>query len=342
MEPQNTNPLPDRSASLFSAAPTVSVVIPTRGRPQLLARAIRSVLAQSLQSFEIIIVLDGEDPETETALGEFSDPRIHLLKLSPAAGGAAARNAGVNAACGKWIAFLDDDDEFLPTKLEKQLAAAGSCAQSTLVVSQAFARSAKGDQIWPSRFPGPQESICEYLFCRKQLRQGSSFLQTTTFFVSRELARRIPFRTHLKRHQDWDWVINVIGAPGTRLVCIPEPLSIYHREHPPATSPTATTSVSRRTGWSESLDWAREVVLPQSRSAYSFFIATQCVTRLSPSDKLDWKVFSHLARECFVIGKPNGISALLFLAFWLRRLAIISRFPSVPVTQSSKAVTSLH
>jgi hypothetical protein len=343
MAAPHLNPPPGHPLAPQCVPPIVSIVIPTRGRPLLLARAIRSVLAQSLQAFEIIIVLDGEDAETEKAVHSFADPRIFLHKLIPAAGGAAARNAGVNAAFGQWVAFLDDDDEFLPAKLEMQLAAAQRTSSvSTLVVSQAFARSSNGEQIWPSRFPAPGESICEYLFCRNQLRQGTAFLQSSTFFVSRELALKVPFRAHLKRHQDWDWVIHILSAPGTNLICIPEPLSIYHREQPPAASSSAPASVSRRTGWQESLDWAREVVLPQSRSAYAFFVATQCVTRLRQSERLDGRVFLLLARECFLIGNSNLFSTLLFLAFWMRSFGIIHRFPRVMLTPAPHTVPSAH
>jgi hypothetical protein len=293
--------------------PIVTVVIPTRGRPQLLARAIRSVLAQTMQRFEIVVVLDGEDPVTDISVRAFDDSRLRLLKLSPSAGGAAARNAGVDAASGDWIAFLDDDDEFLPSKLELQLQAARCSNRQTLVVSRAYRRSQQGDQIWPSRFPDPHESICEYLFCRNQLRQGSAFLQTSTFFLSRGLAQKNPFRSHLRRHQDWDWVLQLLSDSSVQLVCMDQPLSIYHTMAPPH-----TTSVSRRRGWKDSLNWGREVVLQQSRTAYSFFIATQCVTRLQPKETLSWRVFARLSRECFLVGKPSRMSATLFIGFWLR------------------------
>ncbi len=305
--------------------PTVSVVIPTRGRPRLLARAIRSVLNQTLQDFEIVVVLDGSDPETTEIVHGFGDPRIHLLTLTTRAGGAAARNAGVNGSSGDWIAFLDDDDEFLPRKLELLVSAASrSNPRSTVVISQAIVRSSQGDQIWPARFPVADESVCEYLFCRKRLRQGTSFLQSSTFFVGRELVQQIPFRTQLNRHQDWDWIIQVISAPGTDLICINQPLSVYYMGHTPAPHSLADapfTSVSRRAGWKESLAWGRDIVLKQSRSAYSFFVATQCVTRLERSDRFRWQTLSTLIRECFAVGKPSSVSAALFVGFWIRLIA---------------------
>jgi glycosyltransferase involved in cell wall biosynthesis len=101
--------------------PIVSVVIPTKNRPSLVDRAVRSVLCQTIESLEVVVVVDGPDPETEAVLAKITDARLRVVVL-PASGGApAARNAGFSGARGAWIALLDDDDEWLPNKLERQL-----------------------------------------------------------------------------------------------------------------------------------------------------------------------------------------------------------------------------
>lgn len=100
---------------------TVSTVIPTRDRAELLARAIRSVEAQTRPADEIVVVDDGSrDGTVELLAREF--PRVRCLRLSPR-GVSAARNHGIRAARGEWIALLDSDDEWLPDKLEAQLEA---------------------------------------------------------------------------------------------------------------------------------------------------------------------------------------------------------------------------
>ena len=100
----------------------VSAVIPTRGRPELLQRAVRSALAQTLREIEVVVVIDGEDPVTSLALESGSqDGRLRVIALAVSVGGSDARNRGVDAARGEWIAFLDDDDEWLPGKLQAQL-----------------------------------------------------------------------------------------------------------------------------------------------------------------------------------------------------------------------------
>jgi len=303
----------------MSFAPEVTVVIPTHARAELLARAIRSVLKQTFENFEIVVVLDGEDPATLRAVERFLDSRIRCVTLDENSGGGSARNAGVAAAQGEWIAFLDDDDEFQPRKLECQLRAAKCVpANSSLIVCEAIVRSEQGDKIWPGRFPGDGESLCDYLFCRSGLRQGEAFLQTSTYFVSRELAMRIPFRTGLARHQDWDWLLRLEDEGQVRVAAVEKPLTIYYQGGP-------GPAVSRAGGWQTSLDWGREAVLPRSRRAYSFLIATQCVSRFSEGDCWSWKNLLRLARECFIAGRVCWMSAFLFGMFWLRAMLRSSR-----------------
>jgi len=107
--------------------PLISVVIPTFKRPQSLNRAICSILKQTYTNWEIIIVDDNNEDSTfrmdteEFMLAYSGDLRIRYIKHKQNLGGGLARNTGVEHANGKFIAFLDDDDEFLPTKLEKQI-----------------------------------------------------------------------------------------------------------------------------------------------------------------------------------------------------------------------------
>jgi glycosyltransferase involved in cell wall biosynthesis len=96
----------------MTGGPQFTVVIPTIGRPDDLNRAVQSVLHQTLQDFEVIVVADG------VAVPDLPrDPRIRALALPLTRGPAAARNAGIEAALGENLAFLDDDDEYLPDRL---------------------------------------------------------------------------------------------------------------------------------------------------------------------------------------------------------------------------------
>jgi hypothetical protein len=107
-----------------SAVPKVSVVVPTRDRPTELARAVRTVQAQSETAWELIVVDDGSVPAVTLRPAWLEDPRIRLVRHETSRGVSAARNTGIELATAPWIAFLDDDDLWWPHKLEAQLAAA--------------------------------------------------------------------------------------------------------------------------------------------------------------------------------------------------------------------------
>jgi glycosyltransferase involved in cell wall biosynthesis len=108
--------------SYFSPMPLVSVIIPTFNRARLLERAIVSVLSQTLRDFEVLIVDDGSTDATQNlSLIRCPDPRLRGIRLPENRGVSAARNAGVDATTAPLLAFLDSDDEWLPTKLDKQV-----------------------------------------------------------------------------------------------------------------------------------------------------------------------------------------------------------------------------
>ena len=102
----------------------VSVVIPTRDRPGLLAHTLRTVLWQEDVDAEVLVVDDGMGSDTSAVLERLGDSRVHLLRNSGPPGVSGARNSGIAAAKGHWIAFLDDDDLWAPGKLRAQLSVA--------------------------------------------------------------------------------------------------------------------------------------------------------------------------------------------------------------------------
>ena len=104
------------------ASPPVSVVIPAYNREATIVAAIDSVLGQSFGDFELLVVDDGSRDGTLAAARSVADPRVRVIAAEQNGGAAAARNLGATQARGDWIAFQDSDDEWLPRKLEKQMA----------------------------------------------------------------------------------------------------------------------------------------------------------------------------------------------------------------------------
>ena len=106
----------------MSVAPPVSVVIPAYNRVDSIRVAVESVLRQSWTDFELLVVDDGSTDGTREAVRAIPDPRLRLIETPRNMGASAARNLGIEEARGDWVAFQDSDDEWLPLKLEKQMA----------------------------------------------------------------------------------------------------------------------------------------------------------------------------------------------------------------------------
>jgi glycosyltransferase involved in cell wall biosynthesis len=114
--------------------PLLSIIIPTHNRPHMVMNAVHSALAQTIENIEVIVVDDGSQPAIE--LPRLA--RLHLLRLEPNQGGAAARNAGVAKARADYVCFLDDDDTLLPHMAEVSLQAmhhSGHLPQPVAVLS---------------------------------------------------------------------------------------------------------------------------------------------------------------------------------------------------------------
>jgi glycosyltransferase involved in cell wall biosynthesis len=274
--------------------PEVSIVIPTRARPQMLCRAIKSVLAQTTQRFEIVVVLDGEDAVTENVVAQFGDDRITLVKPGRSLGGAEARNVGVRRARGRYVALLDDDDEWMPGKLQAQLAMAEAHTGANFVVVTQYLYRVEGqrDEVWPGHLPQVDEPLSEFLFSS---RGG---FQTSTYLCPRELFLRVPFTRGLKKHQDWDWFLQLAALPGFELLIVEEPLSIYWVPQ------RSRVSISGNLDWEYSHRWATSRRSLMTRKAYSRFLVKICA-RSAMLQKAGAPALLRLLRDLIVLGWPT-------------------------------------
>jgi glycosyltransferase involved in cell wall biosynthesis len=295
--------------------PLVSVVIPTRFRPNIVHRAIHSALAQSIQDVEVIVVIDGPDEATEVSLASISDSRLRVIALPAQVGGSEARNTGVRAARSPWTALLDDDDEWLPQKLEVQLKAAEALGvEYPIVYSRYIGRAPGRDFLMASRLPQPGEPVSEYLFCRSGLRFGETGLGSSELLTPTRLLLEVPFLKGLKKHQDWDWVLRAAQHPGAMVHVVPEVLAIYYMDD-------VTPRVSNNAEWRFSLEWVQERVHLLTPKAYSFFLATECATRAKKVNA-GFGVFFPLFREFLFRGSPSLRSLTLFLGFTLVPISV--------------------
>src|SRR5665213_3539577 len=127
----------------------VSVVIPTRRRPDLVRRAMMSALMQEGVEVEVVVVPDAEGDATKASVAAIGDRRVRLVGVASSVGGSEARNIGARAATGRYIALLDDDDEWLPGKLAKQVALAKGCGSENYVVTTEYLHRVenRGDEV---------------------------------------------------------------------------------------------------------------------------------------------------------------------------------------------------
>ena len=142
--------------------PTVSVIIPTYNRAHLMGRSIQSVLNQTYQDFELIIVDDGSTDNTDDIIKEFQkkDGRIKYIRHEKNKGGSAARNTGIKAARGEYVAFQDSDDEWLLEKLEKQMRIFKDVSAEVGIVYTDMWRICGGEKTyWHSPVIKPKDGI---------------------------------------------------------------------------------------------------------------------------------------------------------------------------------------
>jgi glycosyltransferase involved in cell wall biosynthesis len=287
--------------------PAVSVVVPSYHRPDLVLRAVRSALGQTLTDLEVIVIVDGRDDSTCRALSAIRDPRL-LVHVPPRhLGNADARNEGVALARARWVAFLDDDDDWMPEKLAAQIAVAEASASPRPIVScRILVRSEAGDMVWPRRLPRAGEDLSEYFFCRSTPFTGEGIVVTSSILTSRALVADVPFTSRLGRHVDPDWLLRACRAPGASLVFVQNaaPLSIWNSQQD-------RPRISSRPNWSESFAWCRNNRGLFSKRGYAAFVLH--VVGASAGASRSWRAFLLLLRDAFVNGRPAAIDVASFL-----------------------------
>ncbi len=179
--------------------PFFSVVIPAFNRSHSLRRAISSVQRQTWKDFELIVVDDASSENLAAVVEAFGTFSIKFLRLSRNVGGGAARNCGVNASHGSYIAFLDSDDEWHEKKLEIMANEIGRGASSerTLYFHQTRIRNGPVTRTRPLQGPSPDTSLAEFLLC------SFGLIQSSTIVLPAKLAREIPFSPR-RNFQDID------------------------------------------------------------------------------------------------------------------------------------------
>ncbi|MGH7774566.1 MAG: glycosyltransferase family 2 protein [Candidatus Binatia bacterium] len=199
--------------------PKVSVIIPTYNRAEFLRSAIRSVLNQTFQDFEIIVIDDASENNTEEVVRSFGDIGIRYFRHELNKGNAAARNTGIKNSGGHYIALLDDDDEWLPSKLEKQVRLLDSTPPIVGAVYTGFVEIEKANGKTVVVTPTKRGSIFNDLLLQ-------NWIGLSTVLLRRECFDKVgSFDENLPATVDYDMWIRI--AKEFQFDFIPEPLVKY-------------------------------------------------------------------------------------------------------------------
>lgn len=205
--------------TLPTTGPLVSVVIPTFDRAPLVVDAVRSVLNQTWQDLELVVIDDGSTDGTGARLGAIDDPRLRIVR-QPNGGVARARNRGVAETRGGWIAFLDSDDRWRPEKLSRQMARMlaapgriGFCHTGIEIVGP------DGTSVQPATARG---RIFESTLLENPLRAP-----TSSGLVRRAVIDAVGgFDPAFPAIEDWEWLQRIARLYDVE--AIPDPLVVYH------------------------------------------------------------------------------------------------------------------
>lgn len=207
-----------------SSKPLVSVVIPTRNRARPLHEALRSVYAQEgigdQFRMEVIVVDNASTDDTPEVVRQFS--RVRYIRLPMNQGGAAARNVGVKASKGTWVAFLDDDDVWLPHNLRLQIAALAARPEAEVVYGQCIFRFLDYERVQPDARHAPVGSVFGPLLMH-------NFVSSPSAIIARRRALEAAgyFDESLASGEDYDMLLRL--ALRVRFEFVDGPVVIYRR-----------------------------------------------------------------------------------------------------------------
>lgn len=205
-----------------AARPTVSVVIPVYNHAHVIERAVRSVLRQSFDDYELLIIDDGSTDDLSTTLQRFEGHGIRTLRHEQNMGVAAARNTGVMSARAPIVAFLDADDEWMPDKLKEQIALLRNAPPDTLACCSDYVLHKAGGAVVEERTLGPRSLSLEDMLFGCVCSPGSTLIVSADCFAEIGL-----FDTRFQRLEDWDWLLRYTKK-NYKIGIVNKPLTIIH------------------------------------------------------------------------------------------------------------------
>jgi len=238
--------------------PLVSVIIPTYNRESQIVDTVTSVLKQTYQNFEIIIVDDASEDHTVKVANSIDDSRINVVVLPSNTRGTLPRNIGINRSIGEYIALLDSDDLWEPNKLEKQLDfIAAVDTERFLCFTDVVLFDKKAEKLKLNTSLTSDRDIMDYIFI------DDNCVQTSTFIFPNHLGKEVLFDTSVKKHQDWDFCLRLREAK-TKFYHLSEPLVRHNIED-------LEGKITANNQYLLSIEWGKRVESYLSTAAFLAF-----------------------------------------------------------------------
>ena len=203
--------------------PTVSVIISTYNRSHVLGRSIQSVLNQTFQDFELIIVDDGSTDDTEKIVSNLSNEKVKYVRHQKNRGASVARNIGIRLAKGDYIAILDDDDEWMPEILEKQMKVFYTAPPEVGAVYTKYKKyDSLGEYVPPLKVAKKEGDLFKQLL-------KEFYIQWQTALIKRECFDKVGLISESMLYsRDWDFLLRI--SQHYQFLYIDEPLAIIHEQ----------------------------------------------------------------------------------------------------------------
>lgn len=261
--------------------PAVSVILPTHNRLELFKRALASVLGQSLQDIEVLVIDNACNDGTSEFLAAHHDPRIRVIRLEQKVGASAARNSALRLARAEMLSFQDDDDAWLPTKLEHQMRHLRAAGDKVGLCLAGYVRlTPDGTQ---DRYH-PRYGHIDFAGTHGML--GINAIATPAWLVRRELVERAGgFDEAMPARNDWELALRLSDL--CEFTHIPEPLFVQDKRHETsmAFNHAAVTKGVRRVIKIHGHRWMH---LPRTRAYHASLIGRYEVTSGDAAEGREW------------------------------------------------------
>jgi glycosyltransferase involved in cell wall biosynthesis len=275
----------------------ISVIVPTRDRPDTLRQALASIRAHEADdlTFEILVGDNGADPETKKVASDFAAIHIPVAQK----GAAAARNAGLAAATGEFIAFLDDDDVWLPTHVREHLRIFDEQPEIEAVLAQVIAVDndlRELDEPWPVRAPTEPDALVKAMLSGYYPQIGATIVRAPV----RDAVG--PMDLSLLGDQDWDWQLRLARRRRTTYLKLP---CVLFRQRPPGSYDALRF---RRLGY------ARKVFLRHAVREWRVFGSPKAI--LHSYRDVVWQYFEYFRDAAVARAAAGAERAEIWRAVW--------------------------